>query len=116
MREASYVLTPTARQHLRETKAWSLARWGQELTAQYFNELEKSAQFIAGNHAKLAQNIHARAGQPALGIYPAREHYIVFVALSPDRVAIVAVIRQGRDISALLNKYGLVIQRELEKI
>ena len=48
----NYVLTPTARRHLREAKAWSRTKWGDELTTQYFHDLEKAAQFIAENYQK----------------------------------------------------------------
>lgn len=114
MPQASYILTPTARRHLREAKAWSLARWGEEQTKQYFHELEKTAIFIAENHSKLAKSKDALELKE-LGIYPARAHYIVFLVLSDNRIAIVDIIRQGRDVPSLLSKYALAIQRELQK-
>lgn len=115
MTEASYTLTPTARRHLREAKAWSLARWGEDLTKDYFHELEKTALFIAGNHAKFAKGKDTGEAKE-LGIYPARAHYIVYLALSHNKTVIVDIIRQGRDIPALLSKYALSIQRELKQI
>ncbi len=115
MAEAYYILTPTARGHLREAKAWSHGRWGKQLTKEYFYELEKAAIFIAENHTKLANNKHPPSNQ-GLGIYPVREHYIVFVVLEKNKIAIVDFIRQGRDIPSILNKYGLIIQRELKNI
>jgi plasmid stabilization system protein ParE len=104
---SSYVLTPTARRHLREAKAWSMARWGRELTAQYFHDIEKIALHLAEHHYK---------HENGLGIYPVREHYIVYEPLAKRKIAIVAFVRQGRDVPALLSRYGAVFERELEKI
>jgi len=115
MSGASYVLTPTARQHLREAKAWSLARWGQELTEQYFSDLEKTARYLAEHHSRVAGR-KGLAGESGLGLHPAREHYIVYVPFSRNRIAIVAFIRQGRDIPALLSRHAPLIRRELDKI
>jgi plasmid stabilization system protein ParE len=115
MAKASYVLTPTARQHLREAKAWSLTRWGQELTEQYFLDLEKAARYLAEHHSRVAARKEL-AGESGLGVYTAREHYIVYVPLRRDRIAIVAFIRQGRDIPALLSRHAPLIRRELDKI
>ncbi len=112
MPKTSYTLTPTARKHLREAKLWSLSRWGQELTAQYFQDLEKAAELIAKNHTKLIKHKEF-SNNTELGLYPVREHYLVFLSLSKDKVAIIDIIRQGRDIPALLNKYAIIIQREL---
>lgn len=115
MPKASYLLTPTAREHLREAKAWSQGCWGKKLTKEYFHELEKAAIFIAENHANLTKNRQVFSSQ-SLGIYPVREHYIVFITLSKNKIAIVDFIRQGRDIPSILSKYGLIIQRELDNI
>ena len=115
MPKVSYILTPTARQHLREAKVWSLTRWGEKLTKNYFNDLEKAAIFVANNHANLRKHSDISKNLE-LGLYPVREHYLVFLPLSRDKVVIVDVIRQGRDIPALLGKYGMLIQREIEQI
>src|SRR5262245_8228144 len=84
MSGASYVLTPTARRHMREAKAWSLSRWGQELTEQYFHELEKTALYLVDHHSRVASR--KLAGESGLGLYPAREHYIVYVPLTPNKI------------------------------
>ncbi len=109
MPKASYILTPTARQHLREAKNWSFARWGEELTKEYFHELEKTALFIAENHNKLTK-------QQELGIYPVRSHYIIYIAISANKIAIADIIRQGRDVTALLSKHTFSIQHEINKL
>ena len=105
----NYVLTSTARRHLREAKAWLRSKWGDELTKQYFSDLEKAAQFIAENYQKLT-------GDSGLCLYPVREHYIVYEPLGDKRIAIAAFIRMGRDILSLLKKNAYVIKRELTAI
>jgi hypothetical protein len=115
MATLSYVLTPTARRHLREAKTWSLARWGAKLTEQYFHDLHKAAQHIAEQHQLYAER-KSLTGESGLGLFPVREHYIVYEPLTPKKIVIVDFIRQGRDIPALLSRYAPMFRRELEKI
>ncbi len=49
-------------------------------------------------------------------VHPVREHYIVYEPLAERFIAIVAVIRQGRDIPAILQKWSAPIRRELLEI
>ncbi len=111
----SYVLTVRAELDLREARAWSRARWGQELTNRYFEDLHEGAQYVAENHASLRRR-HDRAGGSALLVYPIREHYIVYEPLGERFIAIVAVIRQRRDVPAILQKWAAPIRRELVEI
>ena len=111
----NYVLTPTARRHLREAKAWSRSKWGDELTKQYFSDLEKAAQFIAKNYHKFTKR-QELTGDSGLCLYPVREHYIVYEPLGEKRIAIAAFIRMGRDIPSLLTKNAYMIKRELTAI
>ena len=115
MRRKSYLLTARAAADLREARAWSRARWGKELTNRYFDDLHEGAQYIAENHASLRDR-HELAGGTALLLYPVREHYVVYEPLAPRLIAIVAVIRQGRDIPAILQKWAAPIRRELLEI
>ena len=46
-------------------------------------------------------------------LYPVREHYIVYEPLREKLSAIVAVIRQRRDVPAILQKWAAPIRREL---
>lgn len=115
MSAPSYRLTPTARQHLREAKAWSRARWGRELTEQYFHEVEKAAQQIAENHRQSAKRPEL-TGESSLGIHPVREHYLIYEPIDRQTIAIVAFLRQGRDVPAILSKYGSLLRRELAEI
>lgn len=52
----------------------------------------------------------------ALLLYPVREHYIVYEPLSDRLIALVAVIRQERDVPAILQKWAAPIRRELADI
>lgn len=115
MRQKGYVLTTRAAADLREARAWSRARWGKELTTRYFEDLHEGAQYIAENHASLRDR-HELAGGTSLLLYPVREHYIVYEPLAARFIAIVAVIRQGRDIPAILQKWAAPIRQELIEI
>jgi plasmid stabilization system protein ParE len=115
VRRKSYVLTARAATDLREAQTWSRARWGQELTNRYFQDLHEGAQYIAKHHAFL-RNRHELAGSTSLLLYPVREHYLVYEPLASGIIAIVAVIRQGRDIPAILQKWAAPIRRELTEI
>lgn len=115
MSRKSYLLTARAAADLREARTWSRARWGKELTNRYFDDLHEGAQYIAENHSSLRDR-HELAGGTALLLYPVREHYIVYEPLAPRLIAIVAVIRQGRDIPAILQKWAAPIRRELMEL
>jgi plasmid stabilization system protein ParE len=115
VRRKSYVLTVRAAADLSEARVWSRARWGKELTNRYFEDLHEGAQYIAENYASFRDR-QELAGGTALLLYPVREHYIVYEPLGPRFIAIVAVIRQGRDIPAILQKWAAPIRRELIEI
>lgn len=115
MRRRSYVLTARAAADLNEARVWSRARWGKELTNRYFEDLHEGAQHIAENHASFRDR-HELAGGTALLLYPVREHYIVYEPLAARFIAIVAVVRQGRDIPAILQKWAAPIRREMIEI
>jgi plasmid stabilization system protein ParE len=115
VRRRSYVLTARAAADLNEARVWSRARWGKELTNRYFEDLHEGAQHIAENHASFRDR-HELAGGTALLLYPVREHYIVYEPLAARFIAIVAVVRQGRDIPAILQKWAAPIRREMIEI
>jgi plasmid stabilization system protein ParE len=111
----SYVLTTRAAADLREARVWSRARWGKDLTNRYFEDLHAGAEYIAENYASFRDR-QELAGGTALLLYPVREHYFVYEPLGPRFIAIVAVIRQGRDIPAILQKWAAPIRKELTEI
>lgn len=114
-REKSYLLTPTASRHLREAKAWSMSRWGEKLIEEYFIVLDEAAKNLA-QHWKTHRPRHELAGGTGLLLFPVREHYLVYEVLSGDQLVIVAVLRQVRDIPAILSKGKHVIDRELNAL
>jgi plasmid stabilization system protein ParE len=115
VKRARYVLTARAAADLREAQAWCRARWGKELTSRYFDDLRDGARYIAENQAAL-RGRQELSGGTSLLVYPVREHYIVYEPLADRLIAIVAVIRQGRDVPAILQKWSVPIRRELLKI
>jgi plasmid stabilization system protein ParE len=110
-----YILTATAERDFRAARQWSVARWGKELTRQYFTDLHESAERIARNHQPLASMEHL-ADTAELNIHPVREHYLVYVPISKNSVVIVALIRQTRDVPAILKANGFMIQRQLKEV
>jgi plasmid stabilization system protein ParE len=112
VRRKSYVLTVRAEADLREARAWSLSRWGKELTSRYFEDLHEGA---PDNHTSFGSR-HRLAGGTSLFLYPVREHFIVYEPLTEKSIAVVAVIRQGRDIPTILQKWAAPIRRELIEI
>ena len=56
------------------------------------------------------------SGGTSLLVYPVREHYIVYEPLAERFIAVVAVIRHGRDVPAILLKWSAPIRRELIEI
>lgn len=115
MRRARYVLTARAAADLREARAWSHARWGKALTSEYFDDLHEGAQFIAENQAA-SRGRQELSGGTSLLVYPVREHYIVYEPLGERFIAIVAVIRQERDVPVILQRWSAPIRRELLEI
>ncbi|MBR9909017.1 MAG: type II toxin-antitoxin system RelE/ParE family toxin [Gammaproteobacteria bacterium] len=109
-----YILTETAERDFREAHRWSLSRWGKELTRQYFSDLHESAESIAQNHQRFTSAEHIT--RPQLSIHPVREHYVVYVPITGKRIVIVSLIRQTRDVPAILEASGFMIQRQLKEI
>jgi hypothetical protein len=60
-------------------------------------------------------DLNSPAGPP-FSCTQVREHYLVYEPLDTGFIAIVAVIRQGRDIPAILQKWADPIRRELVEI
>ncbi len=111
----NYVLTETAERDFRAARNWSLSRWGRERTQQYFKDPHECAERIAQNPEQFSSIGHA-TGIANLAVYPVREHYLVYIPISGKRIVIVALIRQTRDVPAILNANGFVIRRQLEDI
>jgi plasmid stabilization system protein ParE len=107
-----YILTATAERDFREARRWSLSRRGSELTKQYFTGLHESAEGIAQSHSAIFQLTDISE----LGIHPIREHYLVYVPISKNCIVIVALIRQTRDVPAIVKANGFKIRRQLKEI
>jgi plasmid stabilization system protein ParE len=111
-----YVLTQTAEHDFRQARIWSRKRWGAELTRAYFQDLHEGAQYVAQNWRALPSKTYI-TGETELGIYAVREHYVVFVPVpAKDMVIIVALIRQTRDVPAILKSNSFSIKRALQRI
>ena len=80
-----------------------------------FEDLDKAARYVAEKHQSLLSNVEL-TGNTGLGVYPSREHYLVFVPISEEQIAIVDLIRQGRDIPSILARNATIIRHELDAI
>lgn len=114
-RKKNYILTQKAALDFRQAKIWSISRWGKDLTTQYLNDLHQGAEFIALNLPSLPEKGYL-TGMAELGIYAVKEHYIIYVPISKKRIVIVALIRQTRDVPAIIKANNYIIRRELRKI
>jgi plasmid stabilization system protein ParE len=111
-RRKSYVLTETAERDFREAKLWSLARWGAKQTRLYFQRLHDTAEYIAKHRPAISRRDDLTDDE-SLGAYPVGEHYIVYAPLDDSQIAIVALIRQTRDVPAILQANSFRIRRAL---
>lgn len=107
-----YILTATAERDFWEARRWSVSRWGKELTTQYFIDIHNVAESIAQSDSV----IHHLKSVDELGIHPVREQYLVYVPIAKNRIVIIALIRQVRDVPAILKANSFKIQRQLKEI
>ncbi len=110
-----YQLTVTAEKDFQEAKAWSLSRWGKEQTKKYFTDLHEGAQSLGRDHLSYAKK-EDLAGISGLCAHAIREHYMVYVPMKEQSIVIVALIRQSRDVPAILKANHYLINRELKQI
>ena len=113
-RRRSYVLTETAARDFREARRWSKARWGDRTTRSYFQKLHNGAEYIAA-HQTVISHRDELTEDTNLEVYPVGEHFLVYVPLDTTQIAIVALIRQIRDVPALLQANRFQIQRALNE-
>lgn len=113
-RRSSYVLTETAARDFRDARHWSKVRWGDRATKAWFRRLHQGAEHIAAHQAAISSR-EELTGDPGLGIYPVGEHFLVYVPIDRKQIAIVALIRQVRDVRAILQVNHFQIQRALNE-
>ena len=114
-KQRRYILTETAERDFREARRWSLSRWGKALTKQYFSDLHGCAENLVQN-PRQSVSVEQAGNFPELKICPVREHYLVYVPIKTDRIAIMALIRQTRDVPAILNANSFLIRGQLKEI
>jgi len=109
------ILTETAERDFRQAKQWLLSRWGKELTATYFKDLHQAAEYVALNNHSLPEKDYL-TGTAELGVYAVREHYMIYLPVNKTQIVIVALIRQIRDVPAIIKANNYIFRRELKKI
>ncbi len=108
----SYILTETAACDFREARRWSVARWGKKRTKSYFQQLHDGANYIATHQPAIAAKDDL-IGNTDPGVYAVGEHYLVYVPMSDTQIIIVALIRQTRDVPAILKANSFQIRRQV---
>ncbi len=109
-----------------------MSRWGRDLTRQYFTDLHEAAECMAKEQRSSPSGKDYLTGETGLGIHAVREHYLVYVPIgfgvlrrstdyipvvvSDKCIVIVALIRQSRDVPAILKANYYLIRRELNEI
>ena len=111
-RNKPYVLTETAAADFRAARRWSINRWGNQRTKEYFEKLHSGAEYIAA-HQVAIQAREDLVGRTGLGVSAVGEHYIVYAPLDPSRIAIVSLLRQTRDVPAILEANSFQIKRQV---
>lgn len=107
-----YILTETAERDFREARRWSVTRWGKNRTKSYFQQLHDSADYIATHQPAIVPRDDL-IGNADLGVYAVGEHYLVYVPVSDTQIIIAALIRQTRDVPAILKANSFQIRRQL---
>lgn len=115
MKKRSYILTKTAESDFRSARNWSLKRWGRSITQQYFQDLHEGAEGIAKSHLALIGSSDFTSSNELL-VWPVREHYVIYIPLQEQKIIIVALIRQSRDVPSILGKSRFIIERELKSM
>jgi plasmid stabilization system protein ParE len=115
MPERSYVLTETAVADFKAARDWSMKRWGKALTISYFQSLHDAAEALAKNQFALPSSAKITACSELL-VWPVREHYLVYTPAQNQKIIIVSLIRQTRDVPAILAENRFFIERALKKI
>jgi plasmid stabilization system protein ParE len=79
----------------------------------YFQRLHDAAEYIAKHQPAISRRDDLTDDE-SLGAYPVGEHYIVYTPLDDSQIAIVALIRQTRDVPAILQANSFRIRRALD--
>ena len=98
---ARYDLTPTALGHMREVAVAGRERWGEARGFQYLEALYDSFQHVADRHHALPKRTRLIEAS-RIQLHRVGSHYIAFVVLKPDFVAITSILHERMDVSTRL--------------
>jgi plasmid stabilization system protein ParE len=101
MRSSKYTLTRRAEADLDELHEKSLEQFGRIQTNKFMADLKKAAEFAANNIGKVPTRAHL-VGDSGLSLYPIHNHFIAYRPVTEDHIVIIAIVRQSRDIAALI--------------
>jgi plasmid stabilization system protein ParE len=101
MKSSKYTLTMRAEVDLDEFYEKSLEQYGPIQTNKFLADLKKAAEFVADNIGKAPTRAHL-VGESGLSLYPVNNHFIAYRPVTVDHIVIIAIIRQSRDVAALI--------------
>lgn len=107
-----YHLTPTAYGHLGHLTDYGIDRWGQRRTYDYVRELYAGFQHIADRHDTLPKRTRLTEALK-IQLHRVGSHYIAFVVLAPDVVAITSILHQRMDVSTRLRELQALTDEEV---
>jgi plasmid stabilization system protein ParE len=112
---AKYHITPLAGEHMRNIAREGIRRWGIAQALAYAEQLERGFQHIADRHDAFPKRPRL-TGASGLRLHRVGRHYIVFVVLTPDHVAITAVLHDHMDVPARLREVQSLTEQQVGDI
>lgn len=96
-------MTPLAARHVRKIARDSQAQWGKSRAITYIAALQASFQHIADRHDAIPKRTRL-TGRLNLRLHRTGSHYIAFVVLNSDHVAITSILHERMDVSTRLQE------------
>lgn len=109
---AKYHITPLAGEHMRSIARDGIRRWGIAQALAYTEQLERGVQHIADRHHALPERAKL-TGASGLRLHRVGRHYIVFIVLTPDHVAITSVLHDHMDVPARLREMQALTDKQV---
>jgi plasmid stabilization system protein ParE len=114
---AHFLVTPTARNHIRKIISDTRDKWGTAQAVQYRRQLEDGLQHIAAHHHTFhSPHREALADGTAFSLHRVQHHYIAFLAHPRKGVIIVGVFHERMDLPTRLRELQNLAQHEIDAL
>jgi len=105
-------LTPTAIKHAGGIALSGRKSWGEDRGFKYLEALYDGFQHIADRHDALPKRTRL-TGASKIQLHRVGRHYIAFVIVAPDLVAITPILHQHMDVSTRLRELQALTDKEV---